>query len=749
MHIRKALPAIAFAFVAAMVLGACVHSGSTGATHQAESGEYGGPVAVELAGKNDVITNKAESVGYGGPIVVELAVKNGVIASIVATGSYETAAIGGEAIGVYNRRVFKALVGKALDSVNFDDADSISGATVSVMAIKDAAKAAARKALGLAEPRKSVNDSVAVIPAIAHSLTKKMMVEVTLKDDRIASVVVKDSGETPGILKSVTDLLVPRIIEHQSLGVDAITGATVTSNGLKGAIATAIDLAGGDSSEWKQPVAKKQGLVKLEGYDVIVVGLGGSGMAAYASAAEHGAKVFGLDSAGKVGGTSTNVSGPMAINPPDKMAAENGGKKWLEEEDLIQDWIEYTKGDAKESILRSFVNESGSTMDWLVTKLGFAFNQMRAFFHPKGWVVWATYKGDKDGMYNAAMQAAKARNPKNDYKLELKGTELIVKGGKIVGVKAEYYDGTSYEIYGDSVILATGGFIGNSEMKKKYLGGDYNVEGMMQDDGGGIKMALAVGAATYNISMPPMVHIAQTKTLIRDDVLDPNEKAVLRSLVLKSDTMIVDAKGQRYMNEAGNIAFDNWKGGPVYYSIYSKTQIDSYRTEGMAIVVNPPHMSQGGKIDANKPISTIDRILEVGEQRGIVFRGATLEELAAKLGAPQLPGEARKYSSYAAGTPDPLGKKADLIKPLDQGPFVAIAGAGYTYGTCGGLDIDENLNVLKTDGKPIPNLYAIGQDSMGVLFTEKDAYVTYGGAAHGWVLTSGRLAGARAASLFK
>ena len=55
-------------------------------------------------------------------------------------------------------------------------------------------------------------------------------------------------------------------------------------------------------------------------------------------------------------------------------------------------------------------------------------------------------------------------NEKNDYMTELKATDLIMDGDKVVGVKGEYYDGTTYEVYGKSVILATGGYIGNAEM---------------------------------------------------------------------------------------------------------------------------------------------------------------------------------------------------------------------------------------------------------------------------------------------
>ena len=50
--------------------------------------------------------------------------------------------------------------------------------------------------------------------------------------------------------------------------------------------------------------------------------------------------------------------------------------------------------------------------------------------------------------------------------------------------------------------------------------------------------------------------------------------------------------------------------------------------------------------------------------------------------------------------------------------------------------------MLKADNEtPIEGLYAVGTDSMGVLLTEKDEYVSYGGAANGWGLTSGYLCG--------
>ena len=83
----------------------------------------------------------------------------------------------------------------------------------------------------------------------------------------------------------------------------------------------------------------------------------------------------------------------------------------------------------------------------------------------------------------------------------------------------------------------------------------------------------------------------------------------------------------------------------------------------------------------------------------------------------------------------------------DQGgAYYAVKGASYVYSTCGGFEVDTGLNVVDTEGRSVPGLYAVGNDSLGVLLASEKAYVTYGGAAAGWALTSGRLAGAYAAA---
>ena len=123
----------------------------------------------------------------------------------------------------------------------------------------------------------------------------------------------------------------------------------------------------------------------------------------------------------------------------------------------------------------------------------------------------------------------------------------------------------------------------------------------------------------------------------------------------------------------------------------------------------------------------------------------TIAELAEKMGFdPEvLEATVEEYNSYCAtGVDEAFGKDAQYLAAVEGGPYYGIVGSSYCYSTCGGLDINTDFQVLLADGEtPMGGLYAVGTDSMGVLFSEAKAYVTYGGAAQGWAYTSGRLAG--------
>ena len=575
-----------------------------------------------------------------------------------------------------------------------------------------------------------VNDGTYEGKAAAYAVDGEMKLSVTFQDNKIVSIETIHAGSTASIYRAIEDKLFPRIIDSQSIHVDNITGATESSIAVKYILQNIINENGGNADEWRIEIPKSKDIVKKEGYDVIVVGLGTSGITSYLSAASNGATVFGMDSAAKIGGNGAMAVGAMAVNPPTQVAL-NDGTPFINEEELIQDWLAYTEGDAKEEMIRKYVQESGKTFDWLESNFDFHFGEkMFGFYHSKLWPLWTTYtdksQTDKDTAYINSMNQATALNEKNEYMTELTAQELLKdNNGKVIGVKAISYDGTTYEIYGKSVILATGGFIGNEEMCQKYTGSVWHTYGMTQCNGAGIQMAQTVGGTLMNPDVGVSTHIAQVSNIIRSDEVSADEKAILTSLLLDTSAVMVDSSGNLFNEKAGkNLAFNAWLAGKEFYTIYSAEEITKMKTSGMSTFNKPTFLSQGDNYEPNTPIPNIESILAIGEKYDNVITAESISELGDKLG-------------IKLAISDVHGKT--------DGKFYAIKGAAYAYSTSGGLDVDTNFNVLTADQKPIPNVYAVGNDSMGVLFASGKACVTYGGAAQGYALTSGRLAGYYAA----
>ena len=194
--------------------------------------------------------------------------------------------------------------------------------------------------------------------------------------------------------------------------------------------------------------------------------------------------------------------------------------------------------------------------------------------------------------------------------------------------------------------------------------------------------------------------------------------------------------------------FNPWISGPHFYTIYGNDQVQKLMTDGFDEVPFGPstsYLGYGTSIPAGVALPNTEAILEEAIAAGFVFKADTVEELAQKMGldAETLATTVEQYNAYcASGVDEAYGKDAKYLVSVTGAPYYGIVGSSYCYSTCGGLDINTRMQVLKTDGQtPIGGLYAVGTDSCGVLFSEAKAYVTYGGAAQGWAYTSGRLVG--------
>ncbi len=738
--------------------------------------------------------------GHGGEVTVNLTIAKGKISDISITGENETPGLGSRAM---------ENLAQAIIREQSADVDSVSGATETSKAVLDAAGRALAEARG-EKPEEigevDLADGSYRATTWSFSPNFPMEVEVTVKDNRFTSIEVIGGNDTKPILQSVLDLMVPRMIEAQSLSVDSITGATSSSGAIKTAaedcLVQAIAAAGGAASSvrafYKAP-EKSSETVRLE-TDVLVVGMGGSGIAAAVRAAEeiYAAKgndptavnVLGIEKAGKYGGTSAVTSSPMSINPP-SYVAENGGKDFVDVDVLKAAWVEYTKGDAKEWAIDYMMNESGKASDWLMDR-GFTFGApMQGLAQPYIAVVaygggFGTSKSEVAGYFDAIMDYYTELG--GEYQLETAATGLITDdSGDVIGVKAEGDDGTSYEIYASSVILATGGFAGSYEMTEKYLstefypltGAPYNVYGMRQNDGAMIEAAIQEGAATYNIGVPPVSHIGGAAGIMHEFDVTVLEgtfdmwtgREMTRSLndipmmmSVAPNAMAVNKYGDRFTDETMLGSYGNWQAGPRYFTIWSAEMIDEIRTQGLRFDTNGLFVNQGGW-PVDTPVDNIDEVLAAAGKHGLVVKADSLSALAEALGmsGDKLSKTVADYNEYCDTRENPADgvfKNSEIYDlsgmplPNDhgtfqkiegEGPYYAVVGSPWVYSTAGGLDINEDFQVLRNDGSVIGGLYAVGTDSIGVLLTEEEEYVGYGGAAQGWAFTSGYLTGAVAA----
>lgn len=755
-----------------------------------------GSCLVGCSSKNGNLTITKTEKGFGGDVIVTTSFKEGKIVSIEIKGDKETPEYGGKAIEQLPQIMIDA---------NSADVDGITGATVTSSAVKKAVADAIKEANGQSAEIPAVKMVAGEYTATAsgYSLIQPIEVSVKVTEDKIESITVSDdNAETYPFLKAAKDKLIPRIIENQSVKIDSITGATGSSTGIKLAtedcLNQALAAANTDASAiqnfYKTP--EKSAEKETIDVDVLVVGLGGSGSAAAMSAAEtqynlngqdaSKVSVLAIDKAGKYGGTSCITADTMGINAKKYQDEYYGGKDYVDADAMKQNWNEFTKGDAKQDLLNLFFDESGETIDWLIEH-GFDYGKadtegnggpQRGFTEQDIYRVKFQYTGQGYGnwkketgeMFDRLIENYTAVGGK--YMLEVEATELIydASSNTVTGVKAVQYDGKEYTINAKQVIIGTGGFSNNAELQEEYLSNEYYplqgswlMYGMKQNDGKMIGSALDLGAGTYNIGMPPMVHLQGAPITLRDYPVElvgdgsvgfwtqkPRTNSLNdfpQALASVPYAMQIGTNGKRFANEAG--VFQTWKSGPNYFTIWSDETFKDMQTNGLPGTGFSDDLTCQGGIDGGKPIPELYDVVDLCIEKGIAYKADTIEELAKLINvdAATLKETITTYNaSCATGIDAEFGKNAEnLIAIPETGPYYAFAGASYIYSTVGGLDVNTDLQVLQKDGTtPINGLYAVGTDSLGVLFSEQREYVTYGGAAQGWAYTSGRLAGIHA-----
>jgi len=588
----------------------------------------------------------------------------------------------------------------------------------------------------------AVADGTYRASASGFSWMGPVVCDVTFANGKLAAIDVVEEQETytGEMFHMVTEKYIPRLIENQSLATDVVAGATVSCAAVRSIVSDAIVQAGGSTDDWYAPIAKSSETVTMEGYDVVIVGMGGSGITSFCAAADAGARVFGIEKAGKLGGNSATTTGPMALNSQCMKDLYNNGEDYIDADAVYNTWMEYVGSDEKADIIHRAVYESGEALDYYIENFGFSFEgrggMLGSFVVPEWKMLWTAYTPDETGsnrlgpnktyQFVRAVDKAIEKSPESGYMLETTVTRMLTDGtGAVTGVECKNVDGTTYQVYGKTVILATGGYIANRDMMMENFGATTQILGWTLCDGSGIQLGQSVGGATYALDVLPMIHIKQVPNMIKNDDLTADQKAILTALCLVNGETAVTVNGEPWETTTAEAYIPGFR----YYVIYPEEKINSFRDSGLTenfATATSHFMAQGGELKVGEPVSDIYDILSTGEKYGNVIAADSIASLAEAIGC-----DASVLSETLGGA---------------EGKYYAVCCAGYAYATVGGLDIDANMNVLREDGAPIVNLYAVGQDSEGVCNVSGKAYSPWGGQAQSWTFVSGRIAGQSAAA---
>lgn len=688
-------------------------------------------------------TYMAAIAGQNGPVKVEVTTSADKILSVKIIDQKETEGIGSKAVAALPSEIVKA---------QSADVQGIAGASVSSAAIKKAVQECLNQAQGKKAAPLALKNGT--FEGKAYGNNGWLTVEVNIKDNKITDIKTPGQRETKYLGDTAIREIGKDVLQYQTLNVDNIAGATVTSTALKTAIAQAIEKAGGDIAAFQKPVPEK--IKKVAGItkgsaDLIIVGAGGAGLSAAVTAKDLGVKnVLVLEKMPVIGGNTLRCASAFNAADPDRQKAlpmtetlkeavvKAINEKPVSEEhaklmaDVKAKYEAYLKSGSKTlfdcpewhalqtynggdkvgqiPLIRQYSNNVLDTLHWMQSKGSPVMDRVS---QGAGALWQRTHQLDAPaglGLIDPLYQAAVKQGV--NFKLGMRVQDLILNDkGRVIGVTATDKVGNKYEFTSkDGVILATGGYSQNKEMRQKsapHLTSEMVSTNQPGATGDGIIIATRHGADTTGMNYVQVYPLATPGTGAL--------QGRARKMSGLDDVIDVNKNGERFVKE------------------------DARRDEFVAAIKKQP----GGVVyDINdssivKPLNSFNEDVETLVSIGRIYKADSLADLAKQLGMPadKLEATVAEFNKMVEAKKDPKFGRKLFDRPIVKPPFYATPRAPSIHHTMGGLQISTNAQVLDKNGKPIPGLYAAGEVTGGIHGSNR-----LGGNATADVLTFGRIA---------
>lgn len=445
-------------------------------------------------------------------------------------------------------------------------------------------------------------------------------------------------------------------------------------------------------------------------YDLVVAGAGIGGLCAARTAQEAGASVLVVEKASRIGGS----------------AAASGGIVWCARN--INEWLKVQPG-GNAGLGQVLIDGFKEGIPWLKTQAVTVTNIKDRPYKFKRDI----YRLDPDPRTVLQTIANKIVEDGGSLAYDTSLKTIQTADGKINGVTVSSV-GHDATIETQTLILATGGFQANSELRARYMGRWSDrmiVRGVPENTGDGFEAALAIGAQATGPFSRFYGHYLPAP---------PAEIGLHNFLLVKPDfseyAITVNLRGERFNDE--------FLGDEV--AVHTLI----HQPEATGVLIFDHHIRQNMERYSQWPTADVDRVENIRDAKGQVLEFVSITELADQVvqnwSVPKDRLLATIYQYNDAchkedGMALPIPKSGGLI-PIEETPFYAIrvvAGATFTYG---GVKVNTRSEVLDRADRHIRGLYAAGADCGGI-YTR--GYT--GGLCMG--LAFGRIAGRSAAVYIK
>ena len=590
----------------------------------------------------------------------------------------------------------------------------------------------------------------------AQGMGGEVSVTLTIENGVITDCVATGDKETDGIGSVVIAQFPAQVVEGNTINLDAVSGATITSNAFIEAAKAALTAAGLNPDDYMTKVAAAAAGDVTKEADVVIVGAGGAGMTAAMTASDAGKSVIILESQAMVGGNSVRSTGGMnaakTVYQDENEFGEGAGvEKMLKSAadnyadnefitslaaTVAQQWADYQanpvgyfdsvelmeldtmvggKGINNPELVKTLVEGTAPAIDWL-DENGMSLHNVAAFggasvkrihrpVNEEGKVVSV-------GAYLVPLMEKACQDRGVEFILNTTADTILTDAnGQAVGVSGTDKDGNTVTVNAKAVVLATGGFGANLDMVASYKP---ELKGFMTTNapgiqGQGIAMATAIGAATVDMDQ---IQIHPT--------VEANTAALITEGLRGDGAILVNANGERFTDE-----------------VSTRDKVSA------AEIAQPGSFSW---LIVDQAMADASNVIQGYITKGYTKQGATYEELAKEIEVDPATFAAtmEKWNGCVEAKTDADFGRTSFANPLNTAPYYAIKVSAGVHHTMGGVVINSSTEVLKEDGSVIPGLFAAGEVTGGVHGANR-----LGGTAVADFVVFGRIAGASAAAFAK